>query len=292
MSEFGRKSYRSIWIGAFAVLLVAGVLLSPVRSAAVGALDSFRVKRFAVITVDVSRLPFAQAARAAKESHAGPNPDIFGRYDGPLKPQKPVEVGTMDAAAKRTGESLAQAGGAIAGRKLSTVYVSQATKASYTFDIAKMRAAVQRSGVKGITVPAQLDGKTFTAEIPQGVFARYGTGEDSVVFAQGSSPTLRIPKGVNMEYIRQDILSIPGLPPDLAVQLQQVKDWEHTLIIPLPPGGSSKDIKVDGAPGVQLSDRTGEYHAVLWQRDGRLYAVGGKLSAAQSLEAASAVVYP
>lgn len=293
MTEFGRKSYRWVWIGALAtVLLVAGLLLSPVRSVAVGALDSFRVKRFAVITVDPSKLPFAQAARVHHGAGLTPNPDIFGDYNGPLKPQKPVEVGTLEAAAKRTGESLADAGGTISGRKLSAVYVGQAAQASYTFDLAKMRAAVQRSGVKSVTVPAQLDGKTFTLQVPQGVFVRYGTGKDSVVFAQGNSPTLRIPDGVNMEYIRQDILSIPGLPPDLASQLQQVKDWEHTLIIPLPPGGSSKDVKVDGAPGVQISDRTGEYNAVLWQRNGRLYAVGGKLSAAQALDAASAVVYP
>jgi hypothetical protein len=103
---------------------------------------------------------------------------------------------------------------------------------------------------------------------------------------------LVIPQGVNMDYLRQDFLSMPGLPADLVTQVEQVKDWQHTLIIPIPPHGSSSHVKVGGSEGLLISDQTGKLNAVLWEKGGTLYALGGKIGADNALAAARAIQYP
>ena len=278
--------------GVAVAALVAALLISPVRTAAFGLFDVFRVEKFALITVDASKMPI-KMQHDGEAAHKGgkPDPDAFGTYSGPLKPQKPREVVSLDAASGVVGYDAASAGESLGGKERSTVYVSEAVKASYTFDVAKIRAKIQEAGVRGVKAPEQLDGKTFTFNGGRGVVVLYGAQEDGVVFAQGPSPTLTIPEGVDMDYLRQDFLMIPGLPADLVAQVKEIEDWERTLIIPVPANGSSEEVKVDGAEGVLISDAKGEKNAVLWQRDGRLYAIGGEITAADALEAARRVEY-
>lgn len=307
MSEFGKRRFRPIWAGgALALALVAALLATPVRSAAVGLFDIFRVERFAAIAIDPSQAPFnmdteGMARKMAAQGRLGerqlrdgekPDPNVFGTYSGPMKPEAPKRVASLEAAKAVVGYEPAVAGDAVAGRKLSQIYASEGVAASYTFDTAKIRAALKAKGVRSpLPVPEQIDGKTFTLRTSDGVWMQYGAEERSVVFAQGPSPELEIPQGVNMDYLRQDFLSIPGLPQDLVSQVKEIEDWEHTLVVPLPPNGKSREVKIDGAEGLLISDKTGEYNAVLWQRDGSLYALGGKLSQDAVLDEARDIEY-
>jgi hypothetical protein len=266
MSEFGKKrSLRPAFAGGLAVAALAAVLLlTPLRTVAAGLFDVFRVEKFAVITVDPSKMPVGMetmdnrmdAASVGHAARAGgkPNPDIFGEYDGPLKPEKAEEVGSIEAASRSVGRDLATAGATLGGEELSGVYVSEPVTARYTFDADKMRARLKEAGAEGIRVPEQLDGETFTFRAEPGVVARYGGEKGGVLFAQGPSPELTIPEGVNMDYLRQDFLTIPGLPADLVRQVQEIEDWQHTLIIPVPANGSSRDVVIDGNEGVATFD--------------------------------------
>lgn len=296
-----------------ALALVAALLATPVRSAAVGLFDIFRVERFAAIAIDPSQAPFnmdtegmarkmaaqgklskQQRGEMAKQLRDGeqPDPNVFGTYSGPMKPEAPKRVASLEAAKAVVGYEPAIAGDAVAGRKLSQIYASEGVSARYTFDTAKIRAALKAKGIQTpMPVPEQIDGKTFTLRTSDGVWMQYGTEEQSVVFAQGPSPELEIPEGVNMDYLRQDFLSIPGLPQDLVSQVKEIEDWEHTLVVPLPPNGKSREVKIDGAEGLLISDKTGEYNAVLWQRDGSLYALGGKLTQDAVLDEARDIEY-
>jgi len=293
VSEFGKRGFRPAYlIVIVAAMLVASLAIAPVRSLAVGLFDVFRVEKFAAIAIDPSMPPFSMDMASAGSAAKRHDPNAMGDYTGPMKPEKPTKVASLQEAAAKTGNQLADAGAAVAGKERSSVFVSEARSASYTVDTAKLQSKLDERGITSIKAPAQLDGKTFTANIPQGVFVQYGAGTESVVFAQGESPTLRIPEGVNMDGMRSDFLMIPGLPANLKAQIQAIEDWEHTLVVPLPPGGSSKDVKVDGVDGLLISDRAGEHNGVLWQRDGVLYALGGAISEAQVLDAAREVQYP
>lgn len=299
MSEFRERRLPQGLAPALGVLAVGALFLaSPVRTAAVGLLDTFRVQRFAAVTIDPSKLPFvhqtpagdAATTPAPGTKHGDPN--ALGAYTGPLKLNKPQTVADLAAAEAKLKGKLADAGAAIAGQPLATVQVGEPVDASYTFDTAKLQAAIDQSGMKGVQAPEQLNGKTFTAHLPAAVFVRYGQGEEGALFAQAQSPALDIPDGVNMDYLRQDVLAIPGLPADLVAQLRAIQDWQHTLVLPLPPNGKSQDVKVAGNPGLLVSDAAGSFNAVLWQRQGSVYLLGGKLTAAQVQAAAAAVRYP
>jgi hypothetical protein len=302
MTEFGKSRMRpALAAGMLALTLLAAFAITPVRTAALGLFDVFRVEKFAAVTVDVSRMPMKlnqnvdeAELRQELESHRaeGPNPNVLGTYSGPMKPEKARQFGSIEEAGQAIGSDLADAGPALAGRELKRVYATEPVRSSYTFDTEKIRAKMKEAGVQGVRVPQQIDGKTFTFNIPQGVFVQYGSDEDGAVFAQGKSPSLSIPEGVNMDYLRQDFLMVPGLPQDLVAQVQAIEDWEHTLIIPLPPGGSSREVKIGRSQGLLLSDKTGEHNGVLWERGGTLYALGGKLSQDDVLNAARAVRYP
>lgn len=294
MTEFGKRSYRPAFLGGgLVVALLVAMTIAPVRSAAVGLFDVFRVEKFAVITIDASKMPVKMSDDGGhKRTGERPNPNIFGTYNGPLQPEKPHEVASLDAAEAIVGTELAEVGDVLNGKSAGSVYVSDPVRASYTFDTDKIAAKVRESGIEGIRVPQQIDGKTFTFSADRGVIVRYGTKEDGAIFAQGPSPELSIPEGVNMDYLRQDFLLIPGIPTNVREQVQAIEDWERTMIIPVPANGTSREVKVDGHEGVLIGDAVGENNGVLWQRDGMLYAVGGRMSGAQALEAARAVRYP
>lgn len=271
---------------------LAGVaLMTPLGTAAVGLLEVFRVQKFAAVTIDPSKFPLAAAgAAAAGTEHT---PDALGAYTGPLKLSKPKSVGTLAAAEAALGTRLASPGASVGGQALTNVYVGEPVDAAYTFDTAKMQAAIDAAGLKGVTAPAQLNNKTFRVHIAPTALAVYGPESgDAYAFGQTQSPWLEVPDGVNMEYLRQDLLTLPGLPPELVVQIQAIKDWKHTLVLPLPPGGQSKETRVAGAPGLLVSDAAGKYHAAFWQRQGVLYVIGGQWSADKALAAAAAVTYP
>ena|GEM_PF-1357719 len=294
MTEFGKRSYRPTLVGgALVVALLVAMTIAPVRSAAVGLFNVFRVEKFAVITIDASKMPMKMHDDADHARTGGrPDPNIFGTYNGPLQPEKPQQVASLDAAEAIVGSDLADVGNSLAGKSRGEVFVSEPVRASYTFDTEKIAAKVRETGVQGVRVPQQIDGKTFTLSAERGVIVRYGTEQDGAVFAQGPSPELTIPDGVNMEYLRQDFLVIPGIPTNVREQVQAIEDWERTLIIPVPANGTSREVKIEGSEGVLIGDATGENNGVLWQRDGTLYAIGGKMSGAQALDAARAVRYP
>mgnify|MGYP001209365900 FL=1 len=87
-------------------------------------------------------------------------------------------------------------------------------------------------------------------------------------------PSLNIPSSVDVNLLREEVLALPGLPADIVAQLRNVKDWEKTLIVPVPSGATSRQVTVDGAAGLLVESDQGA--VVLWQKDGALYAVGGQ----------------
>ncbi|MEJ7653968.1 MAG: hypothetical protein WKH64_11870 [Chloroflexia bacterium] len=212
VSEFGKRGFRPAYlIVIVAAMLVASLAIAPVRSLAVGLFDVFRVEKFAAIAIDPSMPPFSMDMASAGSAAKRHDPNAMGDYTGPMKPEKPTKVASLQEAAAKTGNQLADAGAAVAGKERSSVFVSEARSASYTVDTAKLQSKLDERGITSIKAPAQLDGKTFTANIPQGVCTVRRRDRVGCV-RTGREPTLRIPEGVNMDGMRSDFLMIPGRP--------------------------------------------------------------------------------
>ena len=81
---------------------------------------------------------------------------------------------------------------------------------------------------------------------------------------------------------------LPGLPPDFVAQLRAIEDWESTLIIPVPEGATSKDVTVQGEPGLLIETDEAE-SAVIWAENGILFIVGGSISGDDALKIAGSL---
>ncbi len=294
-SEFGRRNPRPVLaLVALLVLLPVLVLLTPIRSAAESLLNVMRVEKFTAITIDPSELPFNIPAEKYQQEWNHQMAARFDKYDKTdlqreLKEHNIRKVDSVDEASKMYKGPVATIP---KQGPPEEIYVSGPESASFTVDLQKIRAELKDAGIQGVTLPKQLNGKTFTLDVPSAVVMRYGQDNSGFVFVQGESPTLVIPEGVNMDYVRQDILMTPGLPPDLVKQIQSIKDWQHTLVIPVPPGGDSKNVRIGRSEGLLVSDRTREHNLLLWKHDDRLYAIGGKISSEDAISIARSVVYP
>lgn len=147
---------------------------------------------------------------------------------------------------------------------------------------------------------ADLPIMTFEVNIPQAVVTWYEAGEEHhLAIVQMQSPTITTPEGVDMNALRNDVLSLPGLPVDFVNQMRAIDDWQRTLIVPVPEGARTSDVMVDGQPallieagevdgsswGVDIA-LEGDLSIVMWEDDGVLYLVAGTLNRNDVLDVA------
>ncbi|MDP2936920.1 MAG: DUF4367 domain-containing protein [Dehalococcoidia bacterium] len=284
MMPFNWRVPRWLPVSAMVLLVVlaAYALAPPLRTAAQDPLGIFRVKRFATVTVDPSKLPVPMG-----------DPTALGSLTISQAPSV-TTVASLQEAQSLADFPLRSPKGlpsdAVANAKIA---VSKEGRFSYTFDLQKLRAYLAGLGIAAGSLPASLDGATLKLTIPSQVVIEYraqsGTGP-SLVISQGRSPVLEAPPGLNVEEIRRQILSMPGLPPELTAQLQALEDWQHTAVIPLPKDRAlSKEVTVDGVKGLYIQGGSGTSNALLWQKGEILYGMAGTLSAEELLAAANSL---
>ena len=76
--------------------------------------------------------------------------------------------------------------------------------------------------------------------------------------------------------------------PNLAAAIRAIKDPSTTLPIPIPVEyATHRNVQVHGSAGVALGDNTGLGAAVIWIKDGTVYAVAGTLKQSQILDVAN-----
>ena len=90
-----------------------------------------------------------------------------------------------------------------------------------------------------------------------------------------AGPALKLPDELDVNAFRA---ALPGLPADTVAQLKAVKDWERTLIIPVPEDATTKNVSIKGNAGILIVDAQGRGSLVIWQQGGMMFAVGGTLS--------------
>ncbi len=80
--------------------------------------------------------------------------------------------------------------------------------------------------------------------------------------------------GVSVRRLASFMLNQPGIPPRVAAAFQALGDLSTTLPIPVPIDKAyTQPVFVDGVLGVGIGDDTGIGAAVIWQKNGMLYAV-------------------
>ena len=220
-------------------------------------------------------------------------------------PPRPYDVPNRSEAEKASGMKVLTPAELPSGTSAATVRwgVMDRTTATFTFSAAQTQAAATRLNRTPPPMPANIDGsKLFISGGPavvqyyeDGTAPKSASGTDPfaslprLIVAQGKGPLVQS-DGVTVEQLQQYLLAQPGVSPQLAAQIKAIKDPSSTLPIPIPVDmATSKNVTVQGVTGVFVGDSTGLGSAVIWSKDGIVYAVAGTLSESQILAVANSL---
>ncbi|HYS00975.1 MAG TPA: hypothetical protein VET82_01340 [Candidatus Eisenbacteria bacterium] len=272
---------RTLAAVAIATVLVVGMVVS---GAAANLLTIFEPKQVTAVPVTSTDLQSLQGL-----------PDL-SEYGTIRVTTQPVLQSVTDAQAAATASHLqirqpSQLPASVTGPGAFAI-VSQGN-GSFTFSAAKAEAAAQRQGKALPAMPANIDGSTLYLTVGPAVVETFGFGGGqqlpSLVIAQARVPRVQS-TGVSVRQLEDYLLSQPGISPTLAAQIRAIGDPSQTLPIPIPANlATSHPVTVQGVHGVAIGDSSGLGSAVIWVKDGVVYAVGGTLTEAEVLQVANSL---
>lgn len=287
MATLTRALYR--WrvaaAGLAAVLALAFFVATPTgQIAAADFLAQFRSQRFTVISFDPN----------SDRHEAMLSLEEMGRVE--TTRDREVEARTVAETGRRLGITVREPDPATLPDGVSgdpQIQVMPANVTRFTFDRAKAQRHFDSIGERNVELPEQFDGATLVISVPAVVTLQYSGGENSMGLAVAQSNgllTADVEGNVTMDEMRDFLLGLPGLPPDMVRQLRAVRDWRTTLPIPVPADQIDwEDTVVNGNPGLLFNDNSGLMSAVLWQQDDQVFAVAGTLKAREIQRVASSL---
>ncbi|MBM7804364.1 hypothetical protein JOD57_000201 [Geodermatophilus bullaregiensis] len=260
-----RRALRSPVAAALGVALVLG------GAGAAAAADWLQVFR----TEEVAALPVSSTDLVGL-------PDLSAYGDLELVTDPGVhEVADAAAAEEETGLDVPQVDALPAGVTGEPAYtVGGQAVAEFTFSADRAAQAAAEAGETVPPPPAGLDGSTFRLVAGPGVAAVWSEarGVPALVVARVTAPSA-FSSGVPFETARDYLLSLPGLPDELAAQLEDFTADGTTLPLPVPAElATSSTADVGGQEATVLATRDGTVTGVVWVEDGVVTGVAGSLS--------------
>jgi hypothetical protein len=169
--------------------------------------------------------------------------------------------------------------------------------ATFTLDAATAAAAAARAGRSAPQIPAALNGTSVTVDAGPAMVAVYGAPPagspdqlaanlPTLIIAEGVRPTAST-NGATLKQLQDFLVAQPGVSSQLAAEVLAIGEPASTLPIPVITGlTTSQTISIDGVQGVVTSDSSGLGSAVIWEKAGVVYAVGGLLSQSEVVDIA------
>lgn len=263
-SQSLQRFRRPLAAVAAVLVLVAFVVVAPLRTAAAQFLDVFRVKQIQVVTFD-------------PEQVADPRAKLFER----IVTEESEERAIADAeeAAQVVGMPVLAPASLPEGYVLTKFSVREPSSARAWIDIEAVRSLLDAAGLPTDFLPEDPDARIINARIPAVVAQRYRSGDASFAVLQFASPEVSVPRGMDAERIGEMGLRLLGYPAEQAAALATSINWATTLVLPVPLGAASaREVTVQGVTGFVLEDYESEEYtetSVVWQKDGVVYAVTG-----------------
>jgi anti-sigma factor RsiW len=290
-----RPAWLSGAIGLAAAACVAMALaFTPLGGLSGQLLTIFEPQQFAPIEITASD---------SEQLRLVPGLEHFGTFGGASKAPAERRITSLAGVAHTLGfEPRAFDYVAPGAKPAQSTFVQMPFTITFTFDAAKARAYEARFARTLPPMPSALDGTTFAATYGPSLVRTYGTspkhardvrgggfGEGMVVFVETKAPRVTS-TGATLETAAAYLLSMPNVPPSIAAQLRAIGDPTHTLPIPLlVDKTTASPVDVDGVSGLALGDETGLGSAVVWQKNGVVYAVAGSLKESEALALANRV---
>ncbi|MDQ6644766.1 MAG: hypothetical protein M3Y76_09975 [Chloroflexota bacterium] len=257
-----------------AAILLALLILPNASAIADQFLSLFRVQQFQPVSIDPR--DFA--------SHPLPGIQDFGTWQVSPNSLKIQNNLTKAQAQHLLTFPIAQPSNLPQGLRNNPAYaVLKGGLLTFTFSTAKAHAYLVHYGHGNMTIPANLDGAKFTVSVTSGVEMSFSSSNKYFMVLEVPSPTIRATGSASLNELRDFMLSLPNLSPQLVTQLRQIDLNSGTIPIPVPPQITAQHISIHGASGLLLADNTPIGGAVVWQTHGMIYALGGNYGNASQL---------
>ena len=277
---------RRLAVPTVVVLVLIAIAAFPsTRASAQAFLDLFRVVNIAAVPVNIDRLH--QLSQQGLDI-----PTLIGSHLEVIANPGPAQVVTSPEEAGRA---------AALDVRLPTVmppgFVLVRTEfkgehaARVTADTTRLQEVLDALAIGDVTLPAGLDGQTATIRVPPIVRTVYANGAREVSLFQARSPEVTLPGIVDLPALAEIGLRVAGLGATKAHTLAQAVDWRSTMLVPIPGGVSTfRQIDIGGSRAlyVEASKQRGP-RAVMWSRNGVMYAMTSGVDSRTLLEMAQSV---
>jgi hypothetical protein len=210
------------------------------------------------------------------------------------EPGDPVEAANAEQASQMAGFNVRLP----AEKTPSQIYVTDSAAFRVEVDRTKAQALLDEAGRSDLILPESVDGAEISVGIPASVSVAFGTcpkpgpaesGNDEqsitsrrypgcVILAQIPSPSVNAPADLDIEALARIGLEFTGMSPEEAAEFTSTVNWTSTLLVPIPRNASiHEQVSVDGVTGtlIQRPSDDGPQFALLWVKDGIIYAISG-----------------
>lgn len=255
---------------AVAGAAVALVLAGAGTAAANDWLPIFRTEEVAPVNI------------APSDLNALPDLSGYGEVTVVSEPRVHV-VADAETAAEEIGLDVPEVGDlprGVSGRP--TYRVGGQAVLEFTFSAERAARTAAAAGERMPPPPPGLDGSSIRLVAGPGVALTWSKqgGIPVLVVGRAAAPTALSSSGVPFETMRDYLLSLPGLPENVAGPLRSFNAEGSTLPLPVP--GEYVDAstaEIDGERATVLVTRDGSTSAVVWVTEGVLTVVGGTVEA-------------
>ena len=261
---------------AVAAVAVAAVLTGASAAAANDWLQIFRTEEVAPVGFSTTDLLALPDLRSYGDLEVAGGPDVH-------------EVDDAATAAAESGLDVPEVTDLPPGISGEPRYqVGAPVTAIYTFSAERVARVAEEAGETPPPPPPGIDGSSVRLVAGPGVMQIWSssTGRPALVVGRAVAPTASS-SGVPFETLRDYLLSLPGLPEDVARQLRAFTGDGSTLPLPVPADQvTTTSAEVDGAPATVVATRDRTLAGVVWVDDEVVTLVAGALDADEVLEIA------
>jgi hypothetical protein len=275
-----RRARTSLRRPVVATVAVAALVTGAGAAAANDWLQIFRAERIAPVALSTADLNALPDLRAYGEVALTGDPDVH-------------PVPDMAAAGEESGLDVPEVSSLPRGVIGQPTYqVGDEVGVTFTFSAERAARAAAEAGKALPPAPPGLDGSRVRLVAGPGVAAIWSkSGVPVLVVGRALAPRAFSSSGVPFETMRDYLLSLPGLPPNVAAPLRTFNADGSTLPLPVPADRvTTSPAEVDGQAATVLATRDRSLAAVLWVKDGVVTVVAGTLDADEVLSVARSLL--
>ena len=278
-SKRGRGARVAIGAVALAVALFVGLLF--VSSGARAGVDSFLLafreqQPVSKLTIIIAPLPAAPAA--------GPNVSASSLTSlAQLQLNGGHTVAVVDDAQALLGFNV---GHINRFPRPTDITVYQNTTAQLVPDQVAIQQLVSAAVGGQARLPAQLTATTIQAQVDGAVRQRWDTLGIALTYWQMQPPHLETTSGPSVDSLRAQVIqAYLAVQPQLAQQLLSVTDWDHTIVIPIPPGARQQRVRFNGQSATLIESQgpSGPDSYLIWANRGIFNYVHAPIAGQQLL---------